>query len=697
MPTELAGVATLDPATISVPAPGDLRSAASVEPAFQSLLDKHAFNRAQQVVVERNVVRDYAAPVGGADATAQIQAAVDAANADYVGDGMVRRVRVPPGRYGITPSAVSSWNMPLVGTTAQMHIGVQLKSGVILECDGAEFVALLPVGHSATWHYALFGTHTFNTAAGTYKRIKMVKPRFDFTKVYWTTEYSNLIGVVAVSVDDLEIVDPVATATSITTPGSYGRTGKFLNCRRLKLPGLEAYNVSQGAYFAYCDDVRVSAKVDGAHEGLDFDAPCKRVQCVANVTNGTGSEKQGVDISSCTDSTFDITGENIGNLFIVYQKADGHPTFADWVTNLPISVNAAAPVFCKRVKIKARGKNIHSADLRSFQVNLYRDDAVYAGYWDGKGHIEDIELDVRIQDCDPGIVYECDGLSGKVVLRDVTTSTVDEINNAALTLRTAYTTATSRAESKLSGWLDVEIVNSTRAGVMISAPSDFELRSCKINGYNSADDATSGVASGVWCRNLGRRDGTLTLGPIVSKNGDTTVPPVDLRLTYDGATGSTRIKDKGGHRFTTVGTAYTVANTADYQGNAVEYLIASVDTSSVTTDYTLPKCVAKGGMRLVAAHAINLAAITGTSGTNYSSLSMRRMRAGAISSAIGTDTPYDNVDRAAGAVVSLQVDGTDTDGAFVAGDILQVRATRNGTGSTRANIMIRFVFAEFAT
>ncbi len=99
---------------------------------------------------------------------------------------------------------------------------------------------------------------------------------------------------------------------------------------------------------------------------------------------------------------------------------------------------------------------------------------------------------------------------------------------------------------------------------------------------------------------------------------------------------------------------------------------------------------------MVAAHVINLAAITSTSGTNYASLSVRRVRAGAVSSVIGTDTPYDNVDRAAGANVALTVDGTDVDGIFVAGDIIAIRATRQGTGSSRANILIKLVFADYS-
>jgi hypothetical protein len=693
MPIDLVDNSAVFPTAIVAPEAGDDRLAESVAEGLQRLGDRTAFTIARLFGVERDIVRDYGAAFDGSDITAIVQTAVNECSTAFAGDGIVRRLRFPPvGRYGLSPSVASSWLMPIAGGTSEVHIAVHLKSGVEFLCDGAEFIPILPASNNVNWHYALFATPTLNTTPGTYKRIKFVKPRFDFSTTYWNEAHTNLMAVIAASVDDFEAVDPVVTRPT-GTAGACGRLGKFINCRRLKIAKLEAFNVAQGAFFVFCEDVDVRAFVDGAHEGIDFDQVCRRVYCAATFTNGTGSEQQAVDIGSVQDGFFDIVVKNCGSAFNVYTKPEA-ANLTEWIANMPTGALSAAPVFSKRIEIHARGSAIHSNKWRSGQVSLYRDDVVWAGYWDGKDHVEDIKIVAAFDDCDPFIVHECINLDLDLSLSNVLTDVTDESNNAACVLRTAYTTANSRAQSKLSGRARVKVRGSGRAGVMVDAPTDFELEA-DVDGFNTAQSATACV--GVWLRNLARKNGILTIKNIRARGGDPGVTPIDMSWVYEGTTGLTKICDAGGHRLASGGTALSVNNGStaiELQGGA-ETLVSSIVTTAGNVDTSLRVC-AKGGLRLVAAYAINLAAITGTSGTNYTSLSMRRIRAGVVSSAIGTDTPYDNVDRSAGTVVSLGVDGTDPDGIFIAGDIIAFRATQQAAGSSRSNILIKLVWAEYS-
>jgi hypothetical protein len=636
------------------------------------------------------------AATGAANTTA-FNAAIVAANAAYVSTGAQQVVLVPPGRYRLEPSALSSWNMPLSGSTAQVHIAVELLSGVTIVFDEAEIVATPPAGADSAWQYALFGTD-LNMTVGDLKSIKLIGLRMDFTTTYWTTDHSGLVGVIAAGVDDIEIRDALCVRT-VGTAGSIGRIANIMNSKRVKL-SIDARNISQGFRMNYCSDVEIRGSAEGTHEGFDIDQPCQRVKCFFSMVNGTGSEQQCADIAGVEDGYFELFGENIGQMFNVYTKPDCHPTFADWVTNFPTETYATAPVHPKRVKIVARGKNIHSSRTSSGQISLRRNDDFGVGYWNGKGIAKDITLDVALEDSDPVAVYECENLNADITLDTPNIAgetAVDGANNFALILRSEHLGgATPIGESKLSGRVRATIRGAERGGIYILAPTDLEVEA-NIDGYNSIEDATNNANCGINAERLAVKPGILTLRNLRIGGGDLTVAPVDLSLsttTATGATGATVIRDLGGHRLSSGGTPVMASSGILFQGG-VETLMATIDTSSANQDYALRVC-ATGGLRLISAYAINLAAITGTSGTNYTSLSMRRIRAGSVSNAIGTDTSYDNVDRVAGATVDLQVGGTDTDGIFVAGDIIAVRASRQGTGSTRPNIMIKLVFAEYS-
>jgi hypothetical protein len=636
----------------------------------------------------------------GATNRAAFNAAIVAANAAYVATGAQQVVLVPPGRYRLEPSASSSWNLPLYGSTAQMHIAVNLLSGVTIIFDEAEIVAVPPAGADSSWYYALFGT-ALNMTVGTLKSVKLLGLRMDFTTVYWTSDHTNLVGIVAVGVDDLEVRDVLCVRTA-GTAGATGRIAKVMNCKRVKLTGPDARDISQAVYLNYCSDVEIRGRAEGTHEGFDIDQPCQRVKCFFSMINGTGNEQQCADIAGVTDGYFELFCENIGQAFNVYTKPDCHPTFADWVTKFPTATNAVAPVHPKRVKIVARGKNIHSSRTRAGQVSNRRDDTFGAGYWNGTGIATDITLDVAFEDSDPVVVFECENLTTDIAL-DYTNLDGEAAsannNNFALILRSEHVGgATVLNESKLSGRVRATIRGSERGGILVLAPTDLELEA-NIDGYNSIEDATSNSNCGLRAERLAAKPGVFTYKNLRIKGGDLApVVPVDVSISNDsatGATGYTRLRDLGGHRLSSGGTPMSVASSPEFQGQKTYETTISIDTTTATNDIKV-KLVKEGGLRLLAAYATSLGAITGTSGTNYTSLSMRRIRAGVTSSAIGTDTPYDNANRAAWEEVSLQVDGTDADGVFIAGDHIAVRASKQGAGSSRANIQIRLVFAEYS-
>jgi hypothetical protein len=100
-------------------------------------------------------------------------------------------------------------------------------------------------------------------------------------------------------------------------------------------------------------------------------------------------------------------------------------------------------------------------------------------------------------------------------------------------------------------------------------------------------------------------------------------------------------------------------------------------------------------MRLVEVHVTNVAAVA-AGGANFTSLSARRLRAGAVA-IIGSDLNYDVGAITAGTSTRLTVDGADTDGVFEPGDILVLRGTRQGTGSALGQMLVKAVFMEYAT
>jgi len=647
-----------------------------------------------QPILRWHDVTAFGAKGGGVDDTEAIQAATDAAWARYVATGVEQVVYYPPLRYGITPSATSSWAMPLSGTTAEVHIGVHLRSGVTHLCDGAEFVALPPAGAQAAWHYFLFGTD-LNMTVGDLERVRLIRPRFDFTETYWTTGHVSLYGVVAVGVDTLAIEN----AKIVSTGTQNGRLAKVLNCANVRVPDVEALNITQVCFFGYVTGLEFSGSADTFVEAWDLDAPCYHVRGIVTCRNGTG-EAQCLDIASVQDGYFELTCEAVGNAAIIYQKLDGHPTFADWVVDFPAGTSANPPVFSKRITLHVTGTDIHSSDLRSVQLNL---DRTSSTDWDGiDDHMRDIRVIADLTDCDPFLVYEGENLDLDISMRDVTTGSAARINNAAVILRSARVGAAPIAESKLSGRARIKVVNSDRTGVRVSGPTNLDIE-CDVDGYNSADDAGSGVASGVWFEDLARKNGMLTIRNMVVSNGDTTVAPVDLRFTWDGSTGTTHLRDLGGHRLTTSGggaTALTVAYTTTpqaIQGGLAgpDTYVATIDTAAGTPADANIRVCGQDRLRLVDVRVINVAAVA-AGGANFTSLSMRRLRAGTVGTVIGTDTNYDVGVIAAGTSTRLEVDGTDPDGIFEPGDILVLRGTRQGTGSTLTGLYVKATFMEYS-
>jgi hypothetical protein len=631
---------------------------------------------------------DYGATGTGTDDRDAIRRAIAAAYARYAETGIVQTVKFRPGRYGIAPGEIA-WAMPLQGSTAPVRVAIYLASGVTLDCSEATFCAL--PGSPHTDHYALFGT-AFNMTVGTVSRVKMIRPTFDFSSSGFST---NVYGIIAVGVDDLLIDHPVFTSVYSTR----GRGMKVLNSKNVRMPGIEAKNQTQVLFAGYVTGLAFSGVVDGFVEAFDIDAPCYQVEADVLCLNGVG-EAQCLDIASVQDGYFRLRCQSVGNAAIIYQKLDGHPTFALWCANFPSGVDATAPVFSKGVTLDVVGNDIHSSDLRSVQLNL---DRTSSTGWDGiDDHMRDITVRASLRDCDPFLVYEGENLDLDISMREVTTGSAARINNAAVILRSARVGAAPIAESKLSGRARIKVVNSDRTGVRVSGPTDLDIE-CDVDGYNSADDAGSGVASGVWFEDLARKDGMLTIRNMRIRNGDTTVAPVDLRFTWDGSTGTTHLRDLGGHRLTTSGggaTALTVAYTTTPQAiqgglEGPDTYVPGVDTVATSEVSVNLRVCSQDRMRLVDARVINVAAV-GAGGANFTSFSMRRLRAGTTSGVIGTDTNYDVGAVAAGTSTRLDVDGSDADGIFEPGDILVIRATRQGAGSVIGDFYVKAVFMEYS-
>lgn len=642
-------------------------------------------------------VTSYGATTGGSDATDGIQGAIDAAAAVYAATGVRQIVLFPPGRYGITPAVNSSWDVPLSQSTAEVHIGVFLKSGLIFDCAGATFVALPPTGAQSGWHYALFGTE-LNTTVGEVENVTFIRPRFDFTETYWTTSHGSLYAFIACGMANFEIASPEYVSTG--TAAGFG--GKILNSERVKIHDVTASNILQGHNFNYITELEISGRFDGCVEAVDIDAPCYRVHCDVVMTNGVG-EAQALDISNVQNGYFRVQCEAVGNVCTVYTKPDGWQTFAEWVENRPLVAPdcwTSDPVLAKDIAVDFHGKDIHSADIRAIQLGLDRSDTAFGvNYWDGIGLMcTNVTLRGTLEDTDPILVYECRNIDLDVAMTDVTTGSTANVNNAAVTLMQETADATKIAESELSGRARIAVTNTGRLGVKLRAATNFEL-DATVAGYNSEDDIDTPY--GVWVSDLKRKDGAVSLKNIRVSGGDTTVAPTDLRITDEGSGGEATVHDLGGHRLTTSGgkaIAFVGVDAGSHlmdgrNAATVPDLDTTVATGAATVDSTLA-VIGKSRARIASVHVTNLAAIAGDA-SNYAALTVRRIRAG-VTQTLGSGISYDNVARAAGAFVSLGVVGDETDGLLEPGDMLQLRATRMGTGSALTGLSISYSLLEYS-
>jgi hypothetical protein len=609
--------------------------------------------------------------------TAAFQDAIDDATAAYVATGAIQTVVVPPGTYKLQPSATSSWDMPLLGSTTEVHIAVMLKSGVMLDCTGATFVAVPPAGADTAWYYALFGTD-LNMTVGDVERVGFLGGNIDFTDDHWDATLFTIYGLLIVGASDLNIDRTACRCTGTTR---IGRLARVMNSENVRITNWEGDFISQGLYLNYVNGLKMSGTITRFSEGIDIDSPCQNVECSLIAKGAADGDRQCLDITSVVNGYFFLECDDVGEAAIIYQKPDSYPTFALWCSDLVTDTAAADPVFCDNVTLDVLGTNIHGTNSRSVLVSLNREDppAAHPNYWDTKGNLKRITVRAQLKDCDPILVYECDGLDLIADLEDVTCGTSNRLNNAAVLLRQARTGATLIAASKLSGRAIVRVKNSDKTGVRVIGPTDFHLEAT-VDGYNSSDDATSGVASGVYIEGLGLKDGACTIANIRCDNGDPTVTPVDLRFGWDGAGGSIAVNDLGGHRLSSGGTTPVNGGSvqAKFSGSTGESRQTSIDSTAGGNTVILGVIRGTAGMA-VQASVVAEAAITGNA-TNYSNLSLRRVRAGVLSSAIGTAILYDNVNRAAGSVVDLGVTG-DTDGVFQDGDLVAVQVGQVGTGS----------------
>lgn len=621
----------------------------------------------------------------GAANTTALQSAIDAASAEYVSTGTPQVVLVPPGRYTLEPSLTKLYDLPLNGSTAEFHAAVQVASGIVFDLRGVTFRASAPVGYGALWYFALFAS-PLNLTIGTLTDVTFLGGKFDFTEATWPSGLSSIYGIALTGVENLNIRDTEAVSSGTKN----GRLARIMNSRRVRMEGLAAKKVVQALYFAYCYDLKFSIQCDTFTECVDIDQACWNVIGDIVAENGEG-EAQIADISSVVGGSFRIQGRNAGNLFIIYSKPECWEQFSDWVTNFPLGSGgwSASPVICRDVRIEATGEDIHHAtDLRTFQVGLDRTAGSFGTYWDGKGPmVKNLTLEVKAKDCDAALVYECENLQGRVALEDVTTGTTARVNNAGLTLRQSRAAGAPLADSVLSGKLSVRIKNSDRTGVRVGIPTDFELE-CDVDGYNTQDDAGSGVASGVFIEDLAQKNGIFSIKNFHIRNGDTTVSPVSLRMTWDGSSGVTRVRDLGGHRLLDATPCTAVVSSYILGGSNKT---VTVDTTSATNDVTL--LTVASGFRVGSVFVTNPVAITGDV-TNYTALSLVRLRAG-VAATIGGAVNYDNTNRAAGVVIELG-DGSNADGQLIAGDVLVLRCTRNGTGSSRAGLDVRITGIEYS-
>ncbi len=626
--------------------------------------------------------------------TVAFQAAVNAANAVYQSTGAVQTVWVPGFRFALMPSATKSWDMPLLGSTTEVHLAVELKSGVIIQGEpGSEIVGVAPAGANSAWYYALFGTQ-LNMAVTDLIRVSIRSINFDFTDSYWASVNFIIYGAIVVGVTDFEMNDCSAINTGTVR---LGRLARVMNCENVRLLNVHIERISQGFYVNYINGLELTGFGDEFGEFLDIDSPCQNVYCNVRAINGFGAEGgQVYDIASVVNGQFYAQVESVGNIAIIYQKPDSYSSFADWVRDFQLDIPAVDPVMCRNIVLDVTGKDIHNPDFRAIQVSLNREDPPTPNYWDGKGIMKNITVRALLEDSDPILVYECDGIDLQASLKNVTCGAGERFNDAAVVLRQSRA-GTPLTESKLSGRAIITVEDSDRLGVRVIIPTDFHLEAT-VNGYNSRQNNASAQNTGVYIEGLGRKSGNFSFANLRVGGGVLSVAsgldPVDLRFSWDSSGISSGIwaHDMGGHRLSSSGTQVCRMDTpALFQGQRV-FPIPSFD--SRLGDYDIPiGLVTAPKARLVSADIVNQNGITAIA-SGVTRLSIRSIRGGFTSSAIGSASGYDVSNIAAGTVTPIGVEGSDVDGALFNGDTLALRITKDGNGSSQTGLFLRYALLE---
>ncbi len=644
-----------------------------------------------------------AASGAGLDDTAAIQSAVDTANAQYVVSGIPQVVRFAPGLYGICPRELKYWDIPLYNAgTTEVHVGVILRSGVILECTGATFTPIPPAGAQAGWYYAMFGCSALNMTVGTLEKIRISNARFEVLDSTWSQAYFTVYGCLLVGVDGFTLdkcsMDNDARATAI------GRLARVMNSHNVRMTDFYCRKLSQCFYVNYIDGLTVTGYAESFGEVLDIDSYCRNVYANVSCRDGSGNERgQCFDISAVVNGEFHCRCDNIGNVAIIYPKPDSPGTFAEWVADFPTGTFATNPVIPENIYLEVEGTDVYnhvtSDGYRAIQVGINRDDSSYSNYWDGKGVSRGVTIRAKLLRSDPVLVYECENLDLDLHVRTAYCGATDRINNAALMLRQARGDATKIAESRTTGRARVYVENSEKTGVRCSNVTSFHLEAT-VKGYNTSASTGSAESSGIFIEGLAKKASELTIQNLRCSDGHLDigagVDPADLRLSWDGgeATNRTYVQDMGGHRFASGGTSpvatgSVVASSLAWSGEER----ISFDTTTGDKSIILGPARAPGGMAL-AAFVTNEAAVTGNA-VNYTRLSLRRIRAGAIGSTIGNTINYDAANVAAGTTVQLDVT-SDADGVFLDGDLVAVQATQTAAGSAQVNIWVRWKLVEHA-
>lgn len=399
---------------------------------------------------------------------------------------------VGSGTYILRAPARSGWNW-WRRPTASTHVAVQLHSHTHVFGKDCRILVGRPEAPPSNndERHILFGTDA-NATAGTLTDIQFEGLTFDFRNEFGPVHsYTYAVGIIGV--DDFQ-----RRNVTITSSGTLAGRGLLSeNTRRRMDTGIKHLNITQGIYTRYETGVVMrQISFDKFNEALDFDGPCWDVTLDDLQFQNGFREAQCID-TACGDrwTISNVRAENTGPIVMIYTKANGWPTYRQFLEHSGERKAAEIVVPSNWIVRNVWGRNVGRTHKRagnrlgeSLRVGSYRNEHWFKREGGGPSPRNITIENWTLEDSSPINVGDCENLVMRHVVITNPQTGDDGETGAALVLREPEPAFGGKITGAVS---DVVIKNSRGMGVNAVAGRQLSLDNITVDGYNLAHNGAT--------------------------------------------------------------------------------------------------------------------------------------------------------------------------------------------------------------